>query len=121
MANKERGEVALVAGKDTYVLRLSFNAIAEIETYLDKGINDIAALLKNPADFRIGTWRVMLWGALQEHHKCSIEEAGEIMGRAGAAAVVAALGEAMTLAFPEAVAGEGENPRKASPAAGKTS
>lgn len=118
MANRERGEVELKAGDKSYTLRLSFNAIAEIETLLDKGINEIAAMLRNPDDFRIGTWRVMLWGALREFHPGSLDDAGEIMGRAGVKATVEALGETMTLGFPEQ---EEENPPKASKAAGKTS
>jgi hypothetical protein len=120
MANRERGEVALKAGTSTYTLRLSFNAIAEIETLLDKGINDIAAMLRDADDFRIGTWRVMLWGALREFHPTtSLDDAGEIMGKAGVQHVIEALGDAMTLSFPEQ--GEGENPQKASADAGKTS
>jgi hypothetical protein len=110
MANGERGEVALVAGERTLTLRMSINAVAEIETYLDKGINDLVEMVRNPADFRISTWRVLLWGALREHHPCTIEQAGEIMGEAGVNAVVAALGTAMAAAFPEAK-GAAENPR----------
>jgi len=116
MANKERGEVALVIGDETYTLRMSLNAVAEIEGLLDKGINDIAAMVRNPKDFRIGTWRVLLWGSLREFHKVSLEEAGEIMGRAGINTIVDVVGEALQAAFPEAVAdgAKPENPRKAS-------
>lgn len=114
MANRERGEVDLAAGGDTFVLRLSINAIAEIENLLDLGVNDLIAMLRKPKDFRIATWRVLLWGALREHHKCSLDEAGEIMGRAGVNVAVQALSEAMTAAFPEPTAGSEENPPKAS-------
>lgn len=111
MANAERGEVDLVVGENSYTLRMSMNAVAEIETFLDKGINEIVALVRDPADFRIGTWRVLLWGALREFHKVSIEDAGEIMGKAGVDLIVAKLGEAMAAAFPENEKGSGENPR----------
>lgn len=117
MANRDRGEVELAFGKERYTLRMSMNAVANIEDYLDKGINEIADMVRDPKDFRIGTWRVLLWGALKEHHNISIEEAGEIMGRAGVKFVVEKVGEAMALAFPEAD-GEAENPQNASPAAG---
>jgi len=116
MANAERGEVDLVIGDTSYKLRMSINAVAEIETYLDKGVNEIATMVRNPADFRIGTWRVLLWGALREFHPCSIDAAGEIMGRAGVDMIVNKVGEAMTLAFPEAK--PAENPQSASLAAG---
>lgn len=120
MANRERGEVELKAGEKSYTLRLSYNAIAEIETLLDKGINDIAEMLRDPKDFRIGTWRAVLWGALRDRHpEVDLLTAGEIMGQAGVDSVVSALGDAMTLAFPERE--PGENPPKASPDAGKTS
>lgn len=110
MANKERGEVELVAGGQTYILRMSINAVAEIEEFLDKGINDIVAMVRDPRDFRIGTWRVLLWGALREFHKVSLDEAGEIMGAAGVDQVVAKMGAAMTAAFPENK-GDAENPQ----------
>ena len=110
MANAERGEVELAFGDERYTLRMSINAVAEIETYLDRGINDLIGMVRNPADFRISVWRVLLWGALREFHPCSIEDAGEIMGRAGVNGVVAKLGEAMAAAFPDDQ-GATENPQ----------
>ena len=110
MANKERGEIDLVAGGKTYTLRMSINAVADMENLLDKGINDILAMVRDPTDFRIGTWRVLLWGALREFHKLTLEEAGEIMGVAGVEQVVAKIGEALAAAFPEAK-DDAENPQ----------
>lgn len=110
MSNRERGEVDLVAGDKTYTLRMSINAVAEIEELLDKGINEIVALVRDPKDFRIGTWRALLWGALREFHNVSLAEAGEIMGAAGVDVIVARMGEAMAAAFPEGK-GQAENPR----------
>jgi hypothetical protein len=119
MANRERGEVELAFGGERYTLRMSLNAVAEVETYLDMGVNDIAALVGNPKNFRIGTWRVLLWGALREFHPCSIEEAGEIMQRAGVDAIMDKVVEAMQLSHPEKQAGA-KNPRKASRKVGST-
>lgn len=110
MANAERGEVVLAVGDERYTLRMSINAVAEIEDLTDKGINELVAMVRDPANFRISTWRVLLWGALREFHPCSIEEAGEIMGRAGVDLIVAKLGEAMAAAFPESK-GAAENPQ----------
>lgn len=121
MANKERGEVALQVGKEALTLRLSINAIAEIETYLDMGFREITGMLQDTANFRVGNWRVMLWGALREHHPCSIEEAGDIMAKAGMNEAIAAVGEAMTLAFPNPKEADEENPPKANRQVGKTS
>lgn len=122
MANKERGEVDLVAGGETYTLRFTFNEIAEIETRLNKGANDILAMLRDPKDFRVSNWRVLLWGALQDRHEgTSIKDAGEIMRAAGLDEVIARLNEAMELGFPERQRGDGENPQKASQKAGSLS
>ena len=115
MANAEKGEIALVVADKVYTLRLSINAVAEVETYMfgddpDKGINDLVAMIKNPKGFKIGVWRTLLWGALREFHGCSMEQAGEIMGEAGVNVVVEKIGEAMAAAFPEAK-GAAENPR----------
>lgn len=122
MANPQRGEVDLKAGKKTYTLRFSYNAMATIEELLDVGINDLGPMLSDPKRFRIGTWRALLWGALLEMHPdLSLEDAGEIIGAAGVDEVVARIGEALTLFFPEAKPGASENPRTASPSAGTTS
>ena len=121
MANRERGEVELVADGKIYILRLSINAVAEIENYLDIGVNDIIAMLQKPGDFRVGRWRVMLWGALREFHPCSIEEAGEIMGIVGVDAAIDSLTAAMQAAFPDADKAASKNPPRASRKVGKRS
>lgn len=121
MANRERGEVELKAGDETFTLRLSINALAEIENLLDVGVNDIIAMMMKPQNFRINTWRAVLWGALRENHKGSLEDAGEIMLRAGVQPTVEVLSEALRLAFPEFTGGTAENPPKASRRAGKRS
>jgi hypothetical protein len=119
MANRERGEVELKAGDKTYVLRFGMNAVVEVETLMDMGIREIAAKLQNPDDFRIGTWRAVLWGALHEHQpSLTLLDAGDILGAAGVQPVVEALSQAMMLTFPEAKA-DGENPQTASPQAGQ--
>lgn len=118
MPNRERGEVEFKAGDKTYTLRFGMNAVVEVETLMDMGIREIAAKLQNPEDFRIGTWRAVLWGALREHHpKLTLLDAGEILGEAGVQPTVEALSQAMVLMFPEP---SGENPQTASPQAGQT-
>jgi hypothetical protein len=100
MANALRGEVDLQVGDKTYTLRLSINAIAEVETLLDKGINEILATL-DPATARIGTLRAILWGSLQEHHpEVTLLDAGELIGAVGAEKAGPIIGEAIKAAFP---------------------
>lgn len=115
MANPHRGEVDLVVGAQTYVLRMSINEIAQLESLLDKGVNEISAILGNDQDVRIGAWRAALWAALQANHKgLTLEAAGDIMGEAGMPQVMARVGEALQLAFPASEGGKKPNPQKAS-------
>lgn len=115
MANPHRGEVDLVVGEQTYVLRMSINEIVQLESLLDKGVNEISAILGNDQDVRIGAWRAALWAALQANHKgLTLEAAGDIMGEAGMPEVMAKVGEALQLAFPTNEGGKKQNPQKAS-------
>lgn len=110
--NPHKGEVELVAGGQTYRLRLATNALITAEGLLDKGVQDIADMLSDAKTFRLGTARVLLFAGLQESHpSLSIEDAGEIIGEIGIPAVVAKLGESMQAAFEQG--GEKENPPKA--------
>ncbi len=114
MANQHRGEVDLIAGDKTFVLRMSINEIAQLETLLDLGVMEISALLSSDSP-RVGSWRAALWAALQCHHKgTTLDDAGDIIGAAGLPAVMAAVGEALTVAFPQSDGVVKENPRKAS-------
>ncbi|RUT32644.1 hypothetical protein EMQ25_05725 [Arsenicitalea aurantiaca] len=103
MANPIKGEVELEAGDQVYTLRLSVNAIVELEDALGIGINQIAGKFSDTANMRLGDWRTMLWAALRDRHpETSMEMAGDVLTEAGVPAVVAALGQAMQLAFPTA-------------------
>lgn len=115
MANPHRGEVDLVVGEQTYVLRMSINEIAQLETLLDKGVNEISAILSEETNPRIGAWRAALWAALQANHKgLALEAVGDIMQEAGLPTVMSKVGEALQLAFPANEGGRKPNPRKAS-------
>lgn len=114
MANPLRGEVDLVAGDDTYTLRMSINEIIQLETLLDKGVMEISALLSDPNNMRIGTWRAALWAALQAHHKgTTLDDAGDIIGVASLPTIMAAVGEALQSAFPTSDPDAKPNPQKA--------
>lgn len=108
MANKLRGEIEIEAGGKTYTLRMSINAIAEIEQRLNLGINEIAAALSDMPRLRIGTLRAIVWGCLREHHKdLAIEDAGEIIGEMGVQLTLERINAAFLVAFPSA---EGASP-----------
>lgn len=122
MANPHRGEVDLKVGQQTYVLRLGINAIAEIETLLDLGINEIAASLNDPSKIRIGTLRAIVWGALREHHKdLSLFDVGDIIDEIGATDVMGSVQKAFQLAFPDAEGGDDPPPQTGQGGTGKAS
>lgn len=107
MANRRKGEVELVAGDEVYHLRFSTNAICSLEDELDIGINELGTKLSDPSQFRISTFRSILRSCLTT--PVSIEQAGDIIDRAGIAEVGAAVGKAFQAAFPDAVAGDQGN------------
>jgi hypothetical protein len=120
MANPLRGEVDLQVGEKTYTLRLSINAIAEVETLLDKGINEILSTL-DPQNARIGTLRAILWASLQEHHpEITLLDAGDLIGDVGAENAGPIIGDAIKAAFP-APDGKPRPPKAAKVGTGKAS
>jgi hypothetical protein len=117
MANAERGYVDLTVGDKSYQLRFSTNALAEVETLLDRDIGEIVNQLQAG---RISALRALLYAALREKHpKVSLLDAGDILD-GDRAMVGEALGKALNLAFPEST-GAAENPPDASSEAGMSS
>lgn len=113
MANRQRGDVTLRAGDATYVLRLTFNGICELEQLLDMHSSEIDALVRNPATVRSAHWRAILWGCLRDRHPdVDLERAGRIIDDAGPEAAVKAIYDALRASQPEAKAGA-ENPQPA--------
>lgn len=100
MANPHRGEVSFKAGEKDYTLCFTINAVCELEDRLGKSVGEIVSDMG-----RISVVRAVLWAGLLHHHKVSIEQAGEIMHEAGAAATAQAINAAMAMAFPQPEAG----------------
>jgi hypothetical protein len=83
MANKERGEMLLVAGNQTYTLRLTTNACCEVEDRSGKLFDDVMVGVKKGS---FSSLRWFLWAALQEHHADTVKtpkDAGSILDAAG--------------------------------------
>lgn len=113
MANPNRGEVDLIAGDQTFIMRMSINAVVNLEDHFDMGINQIAQKLSDPERMRIRDLRTIVLHTLKEHNPDLTElQAGEIVGKAGFAATGEAIQKAMQAAFPDAKAGA-ERPPKA--------
>lgn len=103
MVNPNRGEVDLIAGDQTFTMRMSINAIINIENHFDMGINQIAEMLSDTKRMRIGNLRTIVLHTLKEHHPDLTEiGAGEAIGKAGFEATAAAIQKAMQVAFPDA-------------------
>lgn len=120
MANPHKGEASFEASGKTYTLHLSADAICQMEDALDMGIvaisQEMATWGKDAKRIRLKTIRAVIWAALQDRHPdVDLKAAGElILAAGGVAAVVGALEQAFTLAFPPAET-KGARPRKEAP------
>lgn len=93
MANRERGELTLVAGGARYVLRLTTNSCCELESFADGRTSDDVIAGVNRGSFRDA--RLLLWMALRDKHpdvatddpEC-LALIGTIIDRAGGRALV---------------------------------
>lgn len=109
MANTHRGEVSLVLGEEVLPLRLSLQALAEIESAL--GAGDLQGLGERFAQGRVGARDlVALIGAALRGggSRLSNETIAERIGAEELPQAVAALGELFALSF----GGRESNPPK---------
>jgi hypothetical protein len=114
MGNPHRGEVSLPAGDNTHVIRFTMNSICRLEDHLGKPVTEIAALLQNPAGFRMGMARAILWaGLLDKNPEITLETAGDIATDVGIPACMNAIGKAFSLAFPSEQKDVADRPQKA--------
>ena len=114
MANALRGEVDLPVNGKTYTLRFRNNAQAEVTNLLGMGLNSVLAAMA-PGDLRPDVLRAVVWASLREFHPdLSLFDVSDLIDDAGQNAVLAAMGEAFTLAFPDAPAGSKTNPPRPS-------
>ncbi len=65
MANRERGEFTLVAGEQSYVLRLTTNSTCELEEFSGRLWDQILASCYRGSRVAM---RLVIWSALREHH-----------------------------------------------------
>lgn len=111
MANKHRGEVAFDLEGKTYTLRLSTNALCELENVLGCGINEIGSKLANPETLRLSTVRAVIWAALRDHHReVTLADAGVMVDALKLSGAVELIGKTLSAAFPDAEEGATENP-----------
>lgn len=113
MANRHRGEVSFAAGGETYTLRYSANALAELEDALDKSVGEIVELMQSQKGLRIKTVRTIFRaGLLDRHPDITDQQAGDIISDVGLGEAANLLGRAFTAAFPPVEGGASESPQK---------
>lgn len=103
MANRERGELTLVAGGQRYTLRLTTNSCAELEDFTGGRTSDDVTAGVNRGSFR--DVRLLLWMALRDQHKdiatddpACLEAIGALIDATGGRlAAIAALRELVLL------------------------
>lgn len=119
MANPHLGEVPLTVDGEVYKISFSLNAMCELEDAFGQPLLAVIADLQeaqaDPRKLRVSVLRTLVWGALQDHHPDIDEKAaGRLAGRAGLPNVMAAILEAIQLAFPQSKPGaKPKNPPKA--------
>lgn len=122
MVNKEKGQVELKAGDESFILRFGWNEIAEVETLLDIGSfwEDLAPKFEDPKTVRGAEWRALLWAAMGGSASGrSILDVGQIMNRCEVTSLMVTILQAVNAAFPDPETVP-KNPQTASPSAGMT-
>lgn len=116
MGNPHKGDVSFAAAGETYTLRFSVDALCELEEATGKTIVVLASDLGDASKVSMGLLRKVIWAGLRDHHPgVDLKAAGElILAAGGVSAVMAHVGKAFALAFPEPEgdAGGDQNPPK---------
>lgn len=115
MPNPYRCEQEIQVDEQLYRLVFNWNTAAEYEFASRETISQALEAL---AAGRLSavTLRAMLWAGLRTHHRdVSIEQAGEMISRAGRARVVRVLADAMRYYFPDAFGAQEQSADPPSP------
>jgi len=115
MANPHKGEVEFRVGEKSFTLRLSADAICNVEEATGKGVLVLLEQLNNRATCSLSLMRLFLWAGLKEKHPdIDVKAAGELIIDAGGIfAVLEIFMLAFARAFPDQEVGEtGGHPPK---------
>ncbi|WP_407496849.1 hypothetical protein [Pseudooceanicola sp. MF1-13] len=107
MANATKGQKAVEAGGQTYIIEFSANGFCELEDATGKSTMQFLTDLDAQAqaeDVRFKDVRLLFWAGLQEHHEgLSQRDAGRIMKEVGGfEKAMTLIQDAVTLALPQA-------------------
>lgn len=124
MTYLRRPSALLHAGGTVYSLDFTINAMCALEDLLDQPapviLGELAAGVTDPARMRMTTLRALLWSMLRDSHpEIDIEGAGRIASDAGTKDTMAAIMQAVAVAFPppEKAKGKEKAPAETSPPA----
>lgn len=108
MANPMKGEALVRVAAGEYTLAFTLGACIALEDHFEgKSFQEILTEMQAKQDLRI--MLAVVWVGLKKHHKLSLDEVGDLVNMAEAAAWGDAIGRALN--DPEAE--EAQNPRKA--------
>lgn len=117
MTNTVRGTMTVEALGKTWTLKLSTNALCELEEQLGQGIESLGAMLQDPNQGRMKLFRLVVWAALTDNHPdIKLTDAGTLIDALGMEETMSVLQRLMTLTMPEQKKGVNGSPRKATPA-----
>lgn len=111
MANKHRGEVSLEVDGVAYSMRLSANALCELEGVLQRSAPEVFSSLGH-VDFR--SLRAIVWASLSESKPgITLSGAGVIIDAVSVKTIVEKIAQLVAVTFPQpdAVEASTENPR----------
>lgn len=118
MGNLIKGEVSFESGGNSYMLKLSTNAICELEAMTGKGVNEFAAGIGDIETFKVTDLRTMFHACLIGGGNKEIEAdaVGDLMDGLSIEKVGDLVQRAFSAAFPDAAeVDEGEGKGKAAP------
>ena len=110
MANFKKGEVEILNHNDNgkaYVIRFTTNALCDLETALNMGINEFFQLIRtrelSGQSLTLKEIRTVLWAGLHESYEdLTPRDVGNIIDGAGMLVAMDAIRKALTAAFPTA-------------------
>lgn len=113
MANKQKGEVALVALSKEWILKFSTNALCELEDLTGKSAIEVANSMNDESKVTMKLLRQIVFAGLSENNPSpTIEDAGNIIDSVGFDVIGPKIAEAFILAFPAPEDGEAPNEGK---------
>ena len=100
MGNSARGDRTIEIDGVEYTLRMSINAICELEDRADRPIEAIGSRLGN-GDAGVRDIRLLWWAALRDHHSdVDLQGAGLLIEAIGLERAIGTIGDALADAFP---------------------